>query len=99
MRWLKVDQILETYNRIINDSDIRIFYTGKINTPNFLINLRGIIRRSDGCAYYPVIVCFFLFIVFLNILGLFSYVFTPTAHLVVTLGISYSIVMGITVSG
>ena len=59
---------------------------------------KGLFRRG-GCVYYPVIVCFFLFIVFLNILGLFSYVFTPTAHLAVTLGISYSIVMGITVSG
>ena len=66
IRWLKVDHILETDNRIINDSDISILYTGtgKINAPNPLINLRGIIRRSDGCAYYPVIVCFFLFIVF-----------------------------------
>ena len=66
----------------------------------YISNWKGLFRRGGGgCVYYPVIVCFFLFIVFLNILGLFSYVFTPTAHLAVTLGISYSIVMGITVSG
>ena len=32
-----------------------------------------------------------------NILGLFPYVFTPTAHIVVTFGLSLSIMIGVTI--
>lgn len=39
------------------------------------------------------------FLVFLNIFGLCPYVFTPTTHIIVTLGFSFSIIIGITLSG
>ena len=42
---------------------------------------------------------YFLFIVILNVLVVLSYVFTPTAHLVVTFGFSLSIMMGVTLLG
>ena len=32
-------------------------------------------------------------------LGLFPYVFTPTVHIVVTLGLSFSIIIGVTLAG
>nr|YP_778637.1 ATP synthase F0 subunit 6 [Chrysopathes formosa]ABB90977.1 ATP synthase subunit 6 [Chrysopathes formosa] len=53
----------------------------------------------EGLKYFPFIISLFLFIVFLNVLGLFPYVFTPTVHIVVTLGLSFSIVIGVTLAG
>ena len=54
---------------------------------------------SEGLRYFPLIVSLFFFIVFLNVLGLFPYVFTPTVHIVVTLGLSFSIIIGVTLAG
>lgn len=54
---------------------------------------------SEGLRYLPLIVSLFFFIVFLNVLGLFPYVFTPTVHIVVTLGLSFSIIIGVTLAG
>ena len=52
-----------------------------------------------GLIYFSFIVSLFVFLVFLNILGLCPYVFTPTTHIVNTLGFSFSIVIGVTFSG
>jgi len=49
--------------------------------------------------YFPFIFSLFLFIVLVNILGLLPYVFTPTAHLVMTFGLSLSIMMFVTLLG
>nr|QQK55197.1 ATP synthase subunit 6 [Rhombopsammia niphada]QQK55210.1 ATP synthase subunit 6 [Letepsammia superstes] len=54
---------------------------------------------SGGLKYFPFIISLFFFIVFLNVLGLFPYVFTPTVHIVVTLGLSFSIIIGVTLAG
>ena len=52
-----------------------------------------------GLIYFSFIVSLFVFLVFLNILGLCPYVFTPTTHIIVTLGFYFSIVIGVTFSG
>ena len=52
-----------------------------------------------GGKYFPFVLCPFLFIVILNVLGVFPYVFTPTAYLVVTFGFSLSMMMGVTLLG
>nr|QWT29561.1 ATP synthase F0 subunit 6 [Stichopathes sp. SCBUCN-8850]QWT29575.1 ATP synthase F0 subunit 6 [Stichopathes sp. SCBUCN-8849]WAU48127.1 ATP synthase F0 subunit 6 [Cirrhipathes cf. anguina LS-2022] len=65
-------------------------------------HLHGVVKDnlgSEGIKYFPFIISLFLFIVFLNVLGLFPYVFTPTVHIVVTLGLSFSIVIGVTLAG
>nr|QJS34674.1 ATP synthase F0 subunit 6 [Telopathes sp. NB-2020] len=65
-------------------------------------HLHGVVKDnlgSEGLKYFPFIISLFLFIVFLNVLGLFPYVFTPTVHIVVTLGLSFSIVIGVTLAG
>nr|YP_654296.1 ATP synthase F0 subunit 6 [Rhodactis sp. CASIZ 171755]ABF93376.1 ATP synthase F0 subunit 6 [Rhodactis sp. CASIZ 171755] len=54
---------------------------------------------SEGLKYFVFIISLFFFIVFLNMLGLFPYVFTPTVHIVVTLGLSFSIIIGVTLAG
>lgn len=65
-------------------------------------HLHGVVKDNlgpEGLKYFPFIMSLFLFIVFLNVLGLFPYVFTPTVHIVVTLGLSFSIVIGVTLAG
>nr|QJS34647.1 ATP synthase F0 subunit 6 [Stichopathes abyssicola] len=65
-------------------------------------HLHGVVKDNlgpEGLKYFPFIMSLFLFIVFLNVLGLFPYVFTSTVHIVVTLGLSFSIVIGVTLAG
>jgi len=44
-----------------------------------------------GLKYFPFIFSLFLLIAVLNIVGIVPYTFTPTAHIVVTFGMSLSI--------
>ena len=48
-----------------------------------------------GQKFFPFVLCLFIFIVMLNILGLIPYVFVPTAQIVITLGISVSIIIAV----
>ena len=62
-------------------------------------NVRSIIKDnlgSPGEKYFPFVLSLFIFIGLLNILGLFPYIFTPTVHIVITFGLSLSILIGIT---
>lgn len=66
----------------------------------------GIIRSliyenlgNRGQKYFVFVLCLFIFIVIVNILGLFPYVFTPTAHIAVTFSISLSIMVAVTLLG
>nr|APX54890.1 ATP synthase FO subunit 6 [Halichondria sp. XMU02_001_078] len=65
-------------------------------------NMRSVVQDNlgqKGQKYFPFILSLFLFLAMLNILGLFPYVFTPTAHLVMTFGLSLSIIIAVTISG
>lgn len=52
-----------------------------------------------GLFYFPFLLCLFLFVLLLNFLGLFPYVFAPTAQFILTFGLSSSILLGVTLSG
>jgi len=54
---------------------------------------------KSGQKYFPFVLSLFIFIAILNILGLFPYVFTPTAHIVMTFGLSLSILIAVTLLG
>ena len=65
-------------------------------------NMRSIVQDNLGRLgqkYFPFVLCLFLFIVMLNVLGLFPYVFTPTAHIVMTFGMSLSITIAVALLG
>lgn len=65
-------------------------------------NLRLVVHDNlgkSGQKYFPFILSLFLFIVVLNFLGLFPYVFTPTAHIIMTFGLSLSIIIAVTLLG
>lgn len=64
--------------------------------------IRSLVHENlgkTGQRYFPFVLCVFLFIVILNVIGLFPYVFTPTAHIVVTFGLSLSIMISVTILG
>lgn len=54
---------------------------------------------EKGQKFFPIILCIFIFIVLSNILGLFPFVFTPTSHIVVTFGMSLSILIAVILLG
>nr|YP_010591412.1 ATP synthase F0 subunit 6 [Clavularia crassa]UEK21383.1 ATP synthase subunit 6 [Clavularia crassa] len=62
----------------------------------------GLVKDSTankGTQYFIFIITLFTFIAGLNVLGLFPYVFTPTAHIVITFGFSVSVLMAVTILG
>lgn len=62
----------------------------------------GLVKDSTankGTQYFTLIITLFVFIAGLNLLGLFPYVFTPTAHVVITFGLSLSILIAVTILG
>nr|ATA66373.1 ATP synthase F0 subunit 6 [Oscarella balibaloi] len=64
--------------------------------------IRTMVRDNlgkEGAKYFPFVLCLFIFIVLLNVFGLFPYVFTPTVHIIVTFGLSLSILIGVTIIG
>nr|YP_009093878.1 ATP synthase F0 subunit 6 [Poecillastra laminaris]AIT59106.1 ATP synthase F0 subunit 6 [Poecillastra laminaris] len=66
------------------------------------INIHSVVKDNLGKLgqkFFPFVLCLFLFIATLNILGLFPYVFVPTAQIVITLGISVSIIIAVTLLG
>jgi F-type H+-transporting ATPase subunit a len=56
--------------------------------------IHGMIKENIGTAggrFFPFVFTLFVFISLMNLFGLVPYTFTPTAHIFVTLGLSFSI--------
>ena len=52
---------------------------------------------SGGRRYFPFIFTLFMFILFLNVLGLVPFSFTPTSHIIVTFAMAIVVFTGVTV--
>ena len=66
------------------------------------INIHSVVQDNLGKLgqkFFPFVLCLFIFIAMLNILGLFPCVFVPMAQIVITLGISLTIIMVVTLLG
>lgn len=50
----------------------------------------------DGKKFFPFLFSLFLFILFMNLLGLVPYSFTPTSHIIVTFGMGAFVFLGVT---
>lgn len=62
--------------------------------------LRGVVSESLGSLrFLPFLFSLFLFLLSLNFLGLFPYVFAATAQVSLTFALSFSIVLGATLAG
>lgn len=55
------------------------------------------IRSNDSQRFFPLVFSIFLFVLSLNLIGLIPYSFTLTSHLIITLGLSLSIFIGINI--
>jgi F-type H+-transporting ATPase subunit a len=65
----------------------------------FVHNLVNSQLGAARSVFFPAIYSLFLFILFTNLLGLIPYSFCATAHLALTLGLSSTIVLGVTLLG
>lgn len=54
---------------------------------------------KNGLKYFPFIFTLFLFILGVNLLGLVPMSFTPTSHIIITLGMGATVFIGITIIG
>jgi F-type H+-transporting ATPase subunit a len=52
-----------------------------------------------GKNYLPLLFTTFIFLLFVNLIGMIPYSFTVTSHLIVTFGLSLSLFIGITIIG
>lgn len=54
---------------------------------------------KNSLIYFPLLISLFTFIFLSNILGMIPYSFTPTSHIIVTIGFSIAIMVGVTIIG
>ncbi|MGI9387238.1 MAG: F0F1 ATP synthase subunit A [Methyloligellaceae bacterium] len=62
----------------------------------------GMVRDNVGTAglkYFPFVFTLFMFVLFLNMLGMIPYSFTVTSHIIVTFALALAIFIGVTVIG
>lgn len=62
----------------------------------------GIVKENigeKGGKYMPMILSIVLLIGIINLLGLLPYVYTPTTQVVITMGLSITIIIGVTIRG
>ena len=65
-------------------------------------NIHNVVKDnigSEGSKFFPLIFTIFVFIAIMNVFGIIPYTFTPTAHIVVTFGMSLSIFLAVTFIG
>lgn len=87
--------ILKTSFNLLLSPWTSIFNIFFFQFKNEIKTLIGIKNISKG--YSTLIFSLFIFILSLNILGLFPYIFSPTVHISITIGLSFSILTGSTI--
>jgi F-type H+-transporting ATPase subunit a len=65
----------------------------------FLVNLVDSQVAIAGHIYIPAIIALFSFILLCNLLGLIPYSYTVTAQFALTLGLSFTVLLGVTILG
>jgi F-type H+-transporting ATPase subunit a len=55
--------------------------------------------HHKGMKYFSFIFTLFLFILFMNLVGMLPYSFTPTSHIIVTIGMAALVFVGVTLIG
>jgi F-type H+-transporting ATPase subunit a len=65
----------------------------------FIYKMVEDVTGHDGVRYFPYILTLFLFILFVNYLGLIPTSFTPTSHIAVTAILGFGVFIAVTVLG
>jgi F-type H+-transporting ATPase subunit a len=66
---------------------------------SFIYKMVEDVTGHDGVRYFPYILTLFLFILFVNYLGLVPTSFTPTSHIAVTAVLGFGVFIAVTVLG
>lgn len=66
---------------------------------NFILSIITDQIGTDGKKYFTLLTTIFLLIFFSNFFGMIPYSFTITSHPIITLGLSFSLWLGITILG
>lgn len=66
---------------------------------DFVHNMVEDVAGHDGAKYFPLIMTLFLFILFVNMLGLLPGSFTPTSHIAVTAVLGFGVFLFVTLLG
>lgn len=66
---------------------------------NFVYKMVEDVAGHDGVRYFPYILTLFLFIIFVNYLGLIPTSFSPTSHIAVTAVMGFGVFIAVTVLG
>lgn len=74
---------------------VEILYDFVLNLINEQISGPGSLKQR----FFPIVLVTFLFLLFSNLIGMIPYSFTVTSHFVVTLGLSFSLFIGVTIVG
>nr|APD51391.1 ATP synthase subunit 6 [Pelargonium citronellum] len=75
---------------------VELLYSFSLNLVNEQIGgLSGKVKQS----FFPIIFVTFLFLLFCNLQGMIPYSFTVTSHFIITMGLSFSLFIGITIVG
>lgn len=75
---------------------VELLYDFVLNLVNEQIGgLSGNVKQK----FFPIILVTFLFLLFCNLQGMIPYSFTVTSHFIITLGLSFSLFIGITIVG
>lgn len=83
-------------NKIISNSYIKTFFEILYIKTEEIVN--DILGKKFN-KYIPFVYSLFLFILFNNVIGLIPYSFTTTSHIIVTLTMSLTIMIGLTLLG
>ncbi len=66
---------------------------------DFIYKMVEDVAGHDGAKYFPIIMTLFLFILFVNFLGLLPGAFTPTSHIAVTAVLGFGVFLFVTLLG
>jgi F-type H+-transporting ATPase subunit a len=65
----------------------------------FVANMLRESAGKEGMRFFPFVFSIFMFVLFANVLGLFPYFFTVTSHIVITAGLSVTIILMVIIYG
>jgi F-type H+-transporting ATPase subunit a len=65
----------------------------------FIANMLKENVGKAGMSYFPLIFTIFIFILFMNLLGMIPYSFTVTSHIAITFAMAFTIFIGVTLIG
>lgn len=93
---LLLSLLSNNYNKLVGNSwsiSQESLYSTVLNIVVNQINSRG------GQVYFPFIYALFIFIVIVNLIGLIPYSFAATGQFIITLSLSFTIIIGATILG